>query len=93
MLPQSAVVRLKGSHEAGNDLERMVCRIMEIEGSCTVSELVKLVAEGMYRDELKRGGWVSNIGIFGPRLFERDALALLDSMKDRCLAVESENSK
>ena len=58
-----------------------------------MSEMVKRVAEEMYYDELRHGGWAADIGIWGPRLFERDAFVLLESMKDRCLAVEEENDK
>lgn len=93
MLSRKTVVRLKDARKAEGDLERLVCRILEIDGPSAVSELVKRVAKEMYNDALKHGGSSVDIGIFGPSLFERDVFAVLDSMKDQCISVESENGR
>jgi len=93
MLSRKATPRLKDAGQARTDIERLVCWLLETEEPCIVSEMVQRIANEMYYDELKHGGWVADIGIFGPSLFRRDALAVVDAMKDRCLSVESENDR
>lgn len=68
-------------------MERLVCDILPSDGPKTVSDLVKRIAEEMYYDELRNWAGLVGIGIWDPSLFNRDALALLDGMRDRCLAV------
>jgi hypothetical protein len=38
---------------------------------------VASVAESLYRDELRAGGWMIDLGLFGSRLFVDDARRLL----------------
>lgn len=93
MLDGNAMLILKDAGRARTDMERLVCGILQSEGPKTVSDLVKRVADEMYYEELRNGAWAVDIGIWGPSLFNRDALALVDAMTDRCLAVEGENDK
>ncbi len=93
MLSRKATVRLKDARQARTDLERLVCRIVQSEEPRTVSEIVERIAQEMYDDTLKHGGWAADIGLFRPPLFEGDALALLESMKSRCLSVEGGDDK
>ncbi len=93
MLTHDRTLELRDASQARTDEERLVCRLLQTEGPCTVSEMVRRMAQVMYDDTLKHGGWAADIGLFGPRLFERDALAVLDAMKDRCLSVEGEDDK
>lgn len=93
MLDDSAMLILKDAGQARTDMERLVCDILQTEGPTTVSDLIKRIADEMYYEELRNGAWAVDIGISGPSLFNRDALALLDGMKDRCLAVVGDNDK
>lgn len=93
MLSGKATLKLKDAGAARTDEERLVCRLFRTEGPCTVSEIVQRIAQEMYNEELKHGGGVADIGVFGPRLFERDARALVECMRGRCLSVEGEASK
>lgn len=93
MLDDNATLILKNAEQARTDMERLVCGILQSEGPKTVSDLVKHVADEMYYEELRNWGGLEGIGIWGPSLFNQDALALSDSMADRCLAVEGDNDK
>ncbi len=71
----------------------MVCRLLQSQGRCTVHAMVRRLARAMYDEALECGGGQADIGLLGPRLFERDALAVLERMKDRCLSVEDEEGQ
>ncbi|MFP4215783.1 MAG: hypothetical protein ACOCVI_01830 [Planctomycetota bacterium] len=92
-MDDDTTIALKDAEEARADMERLACDIIQSEGPKTVSDLVKRVADEMYHEELRNGAWAVDIGIWGPSLFNRDAMALLDGMKDRCLAVVGDKDK
>jgi hypothetical protein len=91
MLSPNATLRLRDAGRAQGKSEQLVCKILAAERPCSVSKMAKRIAEEMYYDELKLGAWVVDIGIWGSRLFEREAFVLLESMADRCLVVEEED--
>lgn len=93
MLGANTTLRIKDVTRARTNMERLICDILQKEGPLTASELAGRVAQGMYYEALKDGAWVVDIGIWGPSLCRREALALLDDMTDRCLAVEGKNNK
>lgn len=92
MLSHDATLKLRDAGRARSDNERLICRILRTEGPFTVSELVPRVAQQMYDNALEHGGWIADIGLFGPRLFERDALAALQEMDERCISLKPDNS-
>jgi hypothetical protein len=93
MLDDCAMLVLKDAGQARTDMERLVCDILHGESPKTASDLVKRVADEMYCEEPRNGAWAVDIGIWGPSLFNRDALALVDAVKDRCPAVVGDNDK
>ncbi len=93
MLDNYATLAFKDAGQAPTDMERLVCGILQSEGPKIVSDLVKHAADEMYYEQLRNWGGLVGIGIGGPSLFNRDALALLDAMRDRCLSVEGDNDK
>jgi hypothetical protein len=42
-----------------------------------VSELAEHLAEKLYRDELRHGGWAVDLGLLGPNVFVAEALQAL----------------
>ena len=69
--------------------ERAVCRILRERKACKLSNLIVELANHMYKNELKHGAWAVGIGLFGPRIFERDARGVVRSMQDRHFFVET----
>jgi hypothetical protein len=53
--------------------ERQVVAWLSREGPLPLARLVERVARELYDDELRRGGWASDIGIAGNALFRADA--------------------
>jgi hypothetical protein len=44
-----------------------------------VDDLVASVSRTLYREEWRRGGWIADIGIFGPNLFAPDVRRALEA--------------
>jgi hypothetical protein len=53
-------------------LERRVLAAIAIEGALPLDVLVDRIAGDLYRDELRHGGWVAEIGFVGRALFRSD---------------------
>lgn len=77
---------------ADTDEERIVCHILRERKSCNMSELIAKLADEMYKDELLNGAWAVDIGLFGPKIFKRDARRVVLGMRDRHFFVETEGS-
>lgn len=54
---------------AATPVERLAVRALERDGVLPYPTLVLRVADDLYREELRRGGWNSDIGVWGSRLF------------------------
>lgn len=93
MLDGDATVSLKDARQARTDMERLICQIVGNEGPQTVTHFVDRIAERIYLEELRHGAWTVGIGLLGPSLFHEEAMALLETMAGRCLAVEGETDK
>ena len=89
MIPPQTILRVVRAEEARNEYERMVCQVLSVEGPLPAADLVRHVVDKMYSEELRRGAWVVDIGIFGPAIFETEARELLEPMVGRCIKVES----
>jgi hypothetical protein len=46
-----------------------------------VHGVVQDIAEGIYRAELRRGGWAADLGVFGPDLFLEEASACVRAIE------------
>lgn len=60
-------------------MERRVLAALSHESRLALDVLVDRVAADLYRDELKRGGWVADIGFIGSALFRADVRRALDA--------------
>jgi hypothetical protein len=59
-------------------MERRVLGALEHQRQLALDVLVDRVAADLYRDELRRGGWVADIGFMGSALFRADVQRALD---------------
>lgn len=75
--------------EAGN-VEAIALRILSEHQAISVVDLVKLVAVEAMLDEQKQGGWVSDIGIWGPSYYHDLAETTVRGMIGRSLALQFE---
>jgi hypothetical protein len=72
----AAVVRLMDlpRRVPATPMERRLSAVLKAVGPVSVAGLVKRVAAELYRDELRKGAGVLDIGLLGDRLFNRDIL-------------------
>jgi hypothetical protein len=68
--------------------ERQVVAWLSREGPLPLARLVERVARELYDDELRRGGWASDIGVAGSALFRADAERTLESASGILWAIE-----
>jgi hypothetical protein len=57
--------------------ERIAAAMLTDNQQIHLSELAEQLAERLYRDELRHGGWAVDFGLLGPNVFVADALRLL----------------
>jgi hypothetical protein len=60
------------------DLVRWIISVLQTEGSMAWSDLVLRVAQRLYYDALRHGAASVDIGLFGERLFNAEAAAVLE---------------
>ena len=60
-------------------VERMAAAMLSDKEQIPLSELAEQLAESLYRDELRHGGWAVDVGLLGPNVFIADALQELQS--------------
>jgi hypothetical protein len=72
----SALVRLLDSprRTPQTPIQQAVVAVLKEAGSSSLAVLVKRVSGELYRDELRKGAAVLDIGLFGDRLFNRDVV-------------------
>lgn len=54
--------------------EQIAVTVLVREEQVPLTELATLLAEALYRDELRNGGWVADLGLLGSSAFVGDAL-------------------
>jgi hypothetical protein len=59
-------------------IERTVLNLLEPVQELPLDKLVILVAEALYREELRAGGWAVDVGLFGKNLFANEARRVLE---------------
>jgi hypothetical protein len=55
-------------------VEQIAVAVLVREEEVPLSELAALLAEALYRDELRNGGWAADLGLLGSGVFLADAL-------------------
>ena len=60
-------------------VERIAAAMLSDKEQIPSSELAEQLAESLYRDELRHGGWAVDVGMLGPNVFIADALQDLQS--------------
>ncbi|MBI4526952.1 MAG: hypothetical protein HY695_24410 [Deltaproteobacteria bacterium] len=61
-----------------NDVEAFVVSLLNRRKDLPYSQVVLNVAEFLYREELRSGGWAVDIGLFGSSLWVADARRALE---------------
>jgi hypothetical protein len=72
------------------DIERWVLSELQARGAMTLSELVKRVADRLYRDAVRDGAACVDIGLFGAKLFHVEAAAVVARGDGRWWAIDKE---
>ncbi|MGH2457911.1 MAG: hypothetical protein ACRDIY_03490 [Chloroflexota bacterium] len=82
--------RAGGDSAEGVDYEALVQSVLLEAGSLDLSSLIERVAAEAMRIETIRGAWVTDVALWGPDLFRRDATIAVRGMIGRSLALEFE---
>lgn len=72
--PHELTVRLlDGSNRLpSTPVEKLAITTLKDRGPTPFPALVERVAHEVYRNEIRNGGWILDLGLFGSRLFTRD---------------------
>jgi hypothetical protein len=60
-------------------VERIAAALLSNKRQIPLSELAEQLAESLYRDELRHGGWAVDLGLLGSSVFVADALQELQA--------------
>ena len=77
------------AREPATPIERLLVDTLAARGPLSRSALVSLAARVLYRQELARGGWLGDLGIFGEGLFIHDVTCVLDGARDVLWDIET----
>lgn len=75
---------------AATPVERLVVEILKREGQTSLKRLVADVAREVYSDEVRRGAWVLDIGLYGPDLFVTEVISELKAANSILWKIESQ---
>jgi hypothetical protein len=68
-------VRLNNSNRSPQTrVEQIAAAMLSDKDLIPLSELAEQLAESLYRDELRYGGWAVDVGLLGSGMFVADAL-------------------
>jgi hypothetical protein len=68
-------VRLTHSNRSPQTrVEQIAAAMLSDRDLIPLSELAEQLAEGLYRDELRYGGWAVDVGLLGASMFVADAV-------------------
>ena len=73
----SRVQILDNSTSPATRVERATVRVLKETRETPLETLVERVADELYREELRNGAWLVDLGLFGSRLFVPDVLRSL----------------
>jgi hypothetical protein len=73
-------VRLTNSNRSPQTrVEQVAAAMLSDKDQIPLSELAEQLAESLYRDELRYGGWAVDVGLLGSSVFVADALQELQA--------------
>ena len=84
------LIRLAGKPPA-NASESLVERIIGEGKSAPLPWLEERVRDELYRAELRRGAWETDIGVWGPTLFRTEAARVLGEMRPEFARLVTED--
>lgn len=74
---------LPATHAPASAAARAVHAVLRRHGGLPLAALVREAAEALYREELRSGGALVDLGFFGPQLFDADVRCALDEGRGR----------
>jgi len=80
---------LKASRSPATTVERLSVEVLKREGRTSLVKLVERVAREIYSDEVRRGAWVLDIGLYGPDLFVAEVISELKAANGILWKIES----
>lgn len=69
-------------------VERLAVAILQRDGETPLGRLLERLASEIYRQELREGAGLLDIGLFGPKLFRSDIAAELKAGENRLWRIE-----
>lgn len=78
---------------AATPVERLAVEILKREGRTSLKRLVADVAREVYFDEVRRGAWVLDIGLYGPDLFVTEVISELNAANGILWKIESQEER
>lgn len=85
-------MRLLPGYRPRGKLERRLAAALS-DGPLPLDTLVDRVVERLVRAEAARGGWVSDVGIWGPQAFGQRVVRAIKGLDGSMLVVESGTSQ
>jgi hypothetical protein len=76
------------SREPTSAAERCAVRALARNGALPLQQLVEHVARELYRDQVRSGGWTTDIGFAGSTLFRADAKRVVEGACDSLWAID-----
>ena len=69
-------------------IERLTVSSLRREGVIPLQLLVERVADELYHEELRKGAWVLDIGLFGSKLFVPDVIGEIEARNGTLWQIE-----
>lgn len=86
------IVRLEqGSREPVTPVEQLAVSVLTSKGAMPLHTLAGQVAAELYRQELRKGAQVLDIGLFGSRLFLRDVINEIEARNGTLWRIDNLN--
>jgi hypothetical protein len=77
---ENIIIRLaQGSRQPATRVEQLALSVLASQGAIPLDTLAERVASELYREELRNGAGVLDIGLFGSRVFTSDVVRELEA--------------
>jgi hypothetical protein len=87
---RNIVVRLEpGSREPETPVEQLAVSMLASKGAMPLHTLAEGVAAELYREELRQGAQILDIGLFGSKLFVRDVIGEIEARNGILWQIEN----
>lgn len=81
-----AVISARGSRGPNSPAEAFILELLA-SGSRTLNDMTGLLAEQLMREEIATGSWATDVAVWGPTLFQREAANLIEELNDDLLTI------